>query len=185
VKCPEKEEVDYERRHREEINSEAKRIWNTNAAFWDERMGHGGNDFHRLLIEPAQEKLLAVKEGEEILDIACGNGQFTRKIAERGARVFAFDIAENFIAIAQERSKEHGDRIQYAVLDAGDRIQLEALGAERFDGAVCTMALMDMAALSPLVLALKKILKTGARFVFSVLHPCFNSGRRRRSIEES
>jgi 2-polyprenyl-3-methyl-5-hydroxy-6-metoxy-1,4-benzoquinol methylase len=168
----------------EEIRDEVKRIWNANASFWDERMGQQGNEFHRFLIEPAQERLLAVKEGEHILDIACGNGQFTRKLADRGARVLAFDMAENFIAIARERSREQGDRIEYRVMDAQDRERLEGLGEKRFDAAVCTMALMDMAAIEPLIMALSTILKTGGRFVFSILHPCFNSGRVRRIIEE-
>jgi hypothetical protein len=37
------------------------------------------------------------------------------------------------------------------------------------------MALMDMAAIEPLISALSQLLKAGGRFVFSVLHPCFNS----------
>ncbi|MDQ7823048.1 MAG: class I SAM-dependent methyltransferase [Candidatus Eremiobacteraeota bacterium] len=168
----------------ENINVEVRKIWNANAAFWDERMGSQGNEFHRLLIEPAQEKLLELKPGDQILDIACGNGQFARRMAKLGAQVLAFDLAESFIAIARERSKEFGDRIHYCVLDAADRGQLEELGDKRFDGAVCTMALMDMAAIEPLAIALKKVLKAGGRFVFSILHPCFNSGRTRRVIEE-
>src|SRR5215472_18308595 len=39
------------------------------------------------------------------------------------------------------------------------------------------MALMDMAALQSLFTALAKLLMADGRFVFSVLHPCFNSGR--------
>jgi hypothetical protein len=52
-----------------------------------------------------------------------------------------------------------------------------SLGEKQFDAAVCTMALMDMAAIDPLFTALAKLLKPGGCLVFSVLHPCFNSGR--------
>ena len=55
------------------------------------------------------------------------------------------------------------------------REQLLALGERRFDAAVCTMALMDMAAIEPLLAGLSRLLKVGGRFVFSVPHPCFNS----------
>ena len=55
-----------------------------NAAFWDERMGEG-NDWHRLLIAPAQERLLALQRDELVLDVACGNGQFARHMARLGA----------------------------------------------------------------------------------------------------
>ena len=167
-----------------EISEKVKKIWNENAFFWDERMGQEGNDFHRLLIEPAQLKLIDLKEGEYILDIACGNGQFTRKMADSGVKVFAFDMAENFIVKAKERSRDYGDRILYTVMDASDRNTLEAIGDSLFDGAVCTMAIMDMASLEPLVMSLRKLLKQGGRFVFSIMHPCFNTGKMKRVVEE-
>ena len=68
------------------IIDEVHDIWNKNAAFWDEHMGEG-NDFHRLLIEPGQIELLEIKPGDSILDIACGNGQFARKMAGLGAPI--------------------------------------------------------------------------------------------------
>jgi hypothetical protein len=37
------------------------------------------------------------------------------------------------------------------------------------------MALFDMAEITPLMQALARLLRPGGRFVFSVLHPCFNS----------
>jgi hypothetical protein len=36
------------------------------------------------------------------------------------------------------------------------------------------MALFDMADIQPLMRALARLLRPGGRFVFSVLHPCFN-----------
>ena len=40
-------------------NQEVRDIWDANAAFWDARMGQEGNDHRRLLVGPAQERLLA------------------------------------------------------------------------------------------------------------------------------
>jgi hypothetical protein len=34
--------------------SELQRVWDTNAAFWDDFVGADGNDFHRVLVAPAQ-----------------------------------------------------------------------------------------------------------------------------------
>jgi len=45
-------------------------------------MGDESNQFHRELIRPYTEKLLDIKEGQTILDIACGNGNFSRRLAE-------------------------------------------------------------------------------------------------------
>ncbi len=78
---------------------------------------------------------------------------------------------------ARARTTESGDRVEFRVVDCMRADALLSLGERRFDAAVCTMALMDMAAIEPLFTALAKLLKAGGRFVFSVLYPCFNSGR--------
>ena len=38
------------------------------------------------------------------------------------------------------------------------------------------MALFDMADIEPLIKSIPQLLKNGGKFVFSLLHPCFNSG---------
>ena len=42
------------------MNEEVRNIWNANAEFWDSKMGEG-NDFHKMLFEPIQLKLLNIK----------------------------------------------------------------------------------------------------------------------------
>ena len=61
------------------------------------------------------------------------------------------------------------------MVDATDADALRALGPGRFDGALCSMALMDLADIGPLMNALASLLRPTGRFVFSVLHPCFNN----------
>lgn len=155
-------------------NEETRGVWNQNAAFWNKRMGNG-NDFVEVLIWPATEHLLELRSGEHVLDIACGNGLSSRRLAARGAEVVAFDFAEEMILYARERTTEHADHINYLVLDATNEGALLALGAGSFDAAICNMALFDMAELQPLMRALARLLRPGGRFVFSVLHPCFNN----------
>jgi 2-polyprenyl-3-methyl-5-hydroxy-6-metoxy-1,4-benzoquinol methylase len=155
-------------------NEETREAWNQNAAFWDERMGEG-NDFVEVLVWPATERLLELHPGERVLDIACGNGLSSRRLAAMGAEVVALDFAEEMIAFALERTTEHAERIEYLVLDATDQAALLALGEGQFDAAICNMALFDMAEIEPLMRALARLLRPGGRFVFSVLHPCFNS----------
>jgi 2-polyprenyl-3-methyl-5-hydroxy-6-metoxy-1,4-benzoquinol methylase len=154
-------------------NEQTRDAWNANAAFWDERMGEG-NDFVEVLTWPATEYLLQVQPGERVLDIACGNGLTSRRLASLGAQVVASDFAAEMIAHAKQRTTQHVDRIQYQVLDAMDEDALLALGERQFDAALCAMALFDMADIQPLMRALAKLLKSGGRFVFSVMHPCFN-----------
>jgi 2-polyprenyl-3-methyl-5-hydroxy-6-metoxy-1,4-benzoquinol methylase len=154
------------------LNDEVRSIWNTNAEFWDARMGEG-NAFHKTLIEPTQLRLLDIKSGQHILDVACGNGQFARKMVGLRAKVTAIDFSEKFIAIARSKSSPE---IDYRVIDATSVVDLNKLSGMTFDSVVCTMALMDMENIDVLIGCLPRWLKKNGKFVFSVLHPCFNSG---------
>lgn len=154
------------------LNDNVRAIWNANAEFWDSKMGEG-NVFHKTLIEPVQLKLLSIKTGDKILDIACGNGQFARKMAGLGANVTAVDFSDKFIAIAKSKESHN---IEYQVMDATNEDDLKKLTGSPFDSIVCTMALMDMENIEVLIDYLPKMLQKDGIFVFSILHPCFNSG---------
>jgi len=80
-----------------------------------------------------------------------------------------------FIERACTRTTENTDRIEFSVLDATDSDALMALGERRFDAAVCTMAIMDMSSIEPMIEALSRLLRPGGRSVFSLMHPCFNA----------
>jgi 2-polyprenyl-3-methyl-5-hydroxy-6-metoxy-1,4-benzoquinol methylase len=153
-------------------NSQARSAWNTNAPYWDAHMADG-NDFFRILIWPAVEKLLRPEPGKRILDVACGNGVASRRLAQCGAAVTAIDFSEELISLARNRNESA--QIDYRVLDATCRDELESLGAGTFDGALCNMALMDMSQTRPLMKALTRLLHPHGVFAFSIMHPCFNN----------
>jgi 2-polyprenyl-3-methyl-5-hydroxy-6-metoxy-1,4-benzoquinol methylase len=156
---------------RRDLNDDVRARWDGNARFWDEQMGADGNDFHLALVRPAVERLLGGVEGQRVLEIACGNGLFARRLAELGADVVATDASPAMLERARDRPSEG---IEYRLLDAARADELAALGGG-FDAVVCNMALMDMADLAPLAVALPALLATSGRFVFSTMHPCFNT----------
>ncbi len=154
-----------------ELNDDVRSRWDDNARFWDEQMGASGNDFHLSLVRPSVERLLGRVEGQRVLEIACGNGLYARRLAELGADVVATDTS----AAMLERARVHpSEGIEYRLLDAAQADQLAALGSARFDAVVCNMALMDMAEVRPLAGALAELLTASGRFVFSTTHPSFN-----------
>jgi 2-polyprenyl-3-methyl-5-hydroxy-6-metoxy-1,4-benzoquinol methylase len=159
---------------RARLVTEVRDIWDAKAAFWDEHMGEG-NAFQLELIGPAVERLLAVRSGERILDVGCGNGVSSRRLAHLGAQVVAIDTSARFLELARSRSEELSNRIEYRLVDATDEEQLLALGEGCFDALVCNMVLMDMPVIDPLARAGRRILAPGGRFVFAVQHPAFNS----------
>lgn len=166
-----------------ELNGNVQETWDRIAGWWDEKIGPEGNSFHRTLIEPITLEMLGLRTGEDVLEIACGNGAFARRMAAEGVTVLATDFSTEFLKRAREHRTDYPDRTEYRLLDATDSEGLAALGRERFDAIVCNMALMDMAEIDPLMTAVQRLLKPGGRFVFSVMHPCFNSNGCRMGVE--
>ena len=59
-----------------------------------------GNEFFNVLLWPAIERLLNPQPDERLLDIACGNGLTSRRLAASKCRVSAFDGSSEMIRIA-------------------------------------------------------------------------------------
>ena len=168
---------------RDDPNQFSREAWDANAEVWDTRMGDEGNDFFNVLCWPVIASFLEAQPGQHILDIACGNGLTSRKLAELGATVTAFDFSTELIKLANSRPNPDS-RITYHVIDATDESALLALGEHTFDSALCNMALFDMADIEPLFRALPKLLKPDGVFVFSLTHPAFNNASSMHVAEE-
>ena len=157
-------------------NEESLAAWETNAEFWDQIQGDDGNYWQRTLVFPSTMELLQPRPSTA-LEIACGNGNFARQLAGLGVSVTATDGSA--AQLERARARSDGQRINWIRLDATDRSALAALSGASgapFGAAVCNMALMDIAEITPLFDMLPLALAAGAPFVFSVLHPAFNPG---------
>jgi len=151
-------------------NDDVRAVWNANAQFWDMRLAHPGS-WQQTLIFPAVERLLDLRPGEAVLEIACGSGLLAERMLAAGARVVAFDFSREMV----ERARARVPHVDVRVLDATDPEALRGLGDGSFDAAVASMALMDVSDIGPLAAALPKLLVPGGRFVFCVTHPAFNN----------
>lgn len=154
----------------------SRELWEQLADDWDDRMGDTDNQYHREIIRPATLKLLDPNPGEHILDVACGNGNFSGFMAKMGVKVTAFDYSAKMIGHAKRRCKEYLQLIDFHVADATRYADLIRLRADRpFDKAVSNMAVMDISDISPLMKAVYEMLRPGGVFVFSSVHPCFQT----------
>jgi thioesterase domain-containing protein/SAM-dependent methyltransferase len=149
---------------------EAREAWDDLAPWWDRQIGDDGNLLSVDTLVPATEDLLRLRPGERILDVACGNGWFSRRLSRQGARVVGFDHSAVLIEKARARTPAGVDA-QFHVADATREDQLLELVSGGFDAAVATMALMDIADIAPLLRALRRLVKADGRFVFSMIHP--------------
>jgi SAM-dependent methyltransferase len=98
-------------------------------------------------------ELFDPQRGERILDIGCGDGTLTRKIAERGAAVTGIDNSLEMIRAA------HDNGVDALVVDAAD-----LHFAEEFDAAFSNAALHWMPDKSAVAAGVFRALKPGGRF---------------------
>lgn len=99
-------------------------------------------------------ELLSPRAGERILDLGCGDGTLTARIAESGAAVEGVDAAESMVAAARARG------IEARVLDAA---RLD--GREEFDAVFTNAVLHWILDIAPVARAVFGALRPGGRFV--------------------
>ncbi|MEJ7714839.1 MAG: class I SAM-dependent methyltransferase [Thermoleophilaceae bacterium] len=75
------------------------------------------------VLRPAAEALAdacAVSAGQEVLDVAAGDGNFAFACAQEGASVVASDIAPGMVEKGRARSQAEGYDIEWVEADAED-----------------------------------------------------------------
>lgn len=104
-------------------------------------------------------ELLDPKPGERILDLGCGSGQLTAKIAEAGARVIGIDLSRDMIA----QARANYPAIEFDVADATSFEIVEPVDAV-FSNAVLHWVKDAVAAIA----CVHRALKPGGRFVMEM-----------------
>ena len=144
-------------------------LWEGNAETWT-RHARAGYDIYRdALNTPAFLAILPSIRGLYGLDIGCGEGSNTRKLAERGARMQAIDVAPTFIRHARQTEEMHPLDIAYCVADAQDLPFADA----SFDFATAFMSLMDVPESDRALREAHRVLRRNGFLQFSICHPCF------------
>jgi ubiquinone/menaquinone biosynthesis C-methylase UbiE len=150
-----------------------RQYWERNAATWT-RLSRAGYDVCRdRQTSPAFFEMLPDVSGLTGLDIGCGEGYNTRRLAARGARVVALDIAPSFLRAAAAHEESAG--IHYLLASA---LALP-FPARTFEFVTAFMSLMDVAAPEVVLPEVVRMLKPGGFLQFSILHPCFCPMHRR------
>ncbi|MBC8727702.1 class I SAM-dependent methyltransferase [Paraburkholderia sp. UCT2] len=99
-------------------------------------------------------ELLDPRPGERILDIGCGDGYLTEKIAAAGAMMSGVDYSPELVAAAQARGLD---------VRVGNAEELDYF--QEFDGAFSNAAMHWMRRADAVVRGVARALKPGGRFV--------------------
>ena len=150
-------------------SAENAALWEGNAETWT-RHARAGYDIYRdALNTPAFLAVLPPVRGLDGLDIGCGEGSNTRKVAELGARMQAIDVAPTFIRHARATEDAQPLGIEYRVADAEDL----PFADRSFDFAAAFMSLMDVPDQARALREAQRVLRPGGFLQFSICHPCF------------
>jgi trans-aconitate methyltransferase len=101
-------------------------------------------------------ELLGAQSGERILDLGCGTGHLTAKIAETGAQVVGVDRSPEMI----RQAKEKYPSLRFEVMDARE-IQLEG----KFDAVFSNATLHWIKEPERVIAGIRELLRPGGRFV--------------------
>lgn len=104
---------------------------------WYQKHLKSADTYHEKVILPNVLRLLDPKQSERILDLACGEGYFTRAFAAKGATMTGIDLSGELIAAAKKASPE----IAY---HAGSADQLPQFPDGAFDKAVVVLAIQNI-----------------------------------------
>ncbi|EEA92881.1 class I SAM-dependent methyltransferase [Pseudovibrio sp. JE062] len=144
--------------------------WDQNADQWKKDVDAGLDVYRDLFTWPAFEDFLGDVSGKHIIDLGCGEGNNTRKLAKAGAYMSGADLSENMIAhaVAEEQKAPLG--INYITSSYSTNT---GFPDNAFDMVVSTLAFMDGPDFGGAMQEAFRLLKPAGTLAFSILHPCF------------
>lgn len=136
-------------------------------AKWYNRLLAGDDTYQKELILPNLLRLMNIKKNDAVVDVACGQGFFTREFAKRDARAIGTDIAQSLIDTARRDSPKN---IVFYVASAE---RMRFIKNNDMDKAVIVLSLQNMEDIGGVLRECARILKKGG-FLYIVLnHPAF------------
>jgi SAM-dependent methyltransferase len=151
------------------------RYWDENAPVWTRLVRMGCDVCRDHMNTPAFLEMLPDVAGLSGLDVGCGEGANTRQVVRRGARMTALDISQKFVRLAADFDEAGTPAITYLVAD-GCRLPF---APNSFDFVTAFMSLMDMPDQEAAFVEVRRVLKPGGFFQFSITHPCTDTPYRK------
>jgi ubiquinone/menaquinone biosynthesis C-methylase UbiE len=145
--------------------------WGGVAKWYDDYLENNSDNYQEQVIAPNLLRVLSLQKGEQVLDVACGQGFFSRKFAEAGAEVTGIDISSELIEAAQKRSSH----ISYYATPA-HKLSFAENGS--FDTAVIVLAIQNIENVHEVFAEIKRVLVPGGRLVLVLNHPVFRIPKR-------
>ena len=123
--------------------------WN-NVASWYDELFKNDDSYQAKVVLPNLLRILDLKTGEQVYDLACGQGYFANVFAHMGANVVASDLSKNLIETAKKNSKE---KISFYISPAH---RAQFLKDVSIDTIVVVLAIQNIEMLEKFLLSVKE-----------------------------
>ena len=147
------------------LKDELKAQWEAMAEDWIRQSQDSESSHREGMLDGWMLDAVGEVSGRKSIDLGCGEGRFSRMLAERGAVVTGVDLCRPFIEFA----KDH--RVSDESYLVGDMEDLREVPSEEFDLAVSYVTLVDVPDMQSAVREAFRVLRRGGRFVVCNLHP--------------
>jgi ubiquinone/menaquinone biosynthesis C-methylase UbiE len=139
--------------------------WGKVADWYNSLLEKDEDSYQKKLILPNLIRLLKIKRGETILDLACGQGFFAREFAKLGAKVIGSDISSELIEIAKQDKT-----VEYHVSGAH---KLDYINDSSVDKATIILSLQNIRNALEVISEVNRVLKPKGRLFMVLNHPAF------------
>ena len=147
------------------LKDELKAQWEAMAQDWISLSQDSEKSHREAMLDGWMLDAVGDVSGRKLIDLGCGEGRFSRMLAERGAVVTGVDLCVPFVEFA----KSH--RVTNEVYLLGDMEDLHTVPDAEFDLAVSYVTLVDVPDMANAVREAFRVLRRGGRFVVCNLHP--------------
>lgn len=147
-------------------NNSKDTSWNKVSTWYDDLL-KSDDSYQARVILPNLLRVLNLKKGEQLYDLACGQGYFANVFAHNGATVFASDLSKNLIETAKRDSKE---KISFYISPAH---RAQFLQDKSVDTVVIVLAIQNIENVSEVFAECSRVLKDTGRIVLVLNHPAF------------
>ncbi len=167
------------------MKNEIERWWDEASEYYQEETKIPTKEAHYGPFSPNENalKLLGNVNKKRVLELGCGGGQCSIAFAKKGALPTAIDISSKQLEFAKKLASENNVEVNFI---KGNVENLKMLGDNYFDVVFSALTLMYIKDLKKCFLEVKRVLKKGGTFVFSLEHPFYLlMSPKNNKIEES
>lgn len=141
--------------------------WNSVAGWYDELLTTDPDSYQSKVITPNLVRVLDLKKGEQVLDLACGQGYFANLFWKSGANVVASDLSKRLIETAIKNSPKE---IKFYVAPAHKATFAKD---NSIDTIVIVLAIQNIENVADVFAECKRVLRKNGRIMIVMNHPAF------------